>query len=207
MRIADRLRHQKRKITVNIARSLRSALVRIDILKHYGGLKCESCPEARLGTLTIDHIHGGGKQHRRECGRGTGFYSWLKNNNYPLGYRVLCSNCNVLAWLKQRTFSQTKAAVTCRNSRAKLKRSVMDRLGMKCKVCNNNNIDVLTVHHVNNNGKQQRDLLSKGMGGVEFYRAILKQPQLFVELECHCFSCNDAAYWRPVMMQNAVKKA
>src|SRR3989304_60385 len=114
LRIAERLRHQKRKATVNIARSLRSALVRIDILKHYGGLKCGSCPEARLGALTIDHIHGGGKQHRRECGQGTKFYGWLKNNAYPPGYRVLCSNCNVLAWLKQRKFSQTKAAITCR---------------------------------------------------------------------------------------------
>lgn len=202
MRIHNRLRHQNRKAEANVARSFRSGLLRLEVLKHYGGLRCELCSEARPTTLTIDHIGGGGKQHRRECGRGTHFYSWLKNNNYPSGYRVLCSNCNVLVWLKQRRIpSQNKAAIYCRNSRAKLKRLVMDQLGTKCKICSNSNFDLLTVHHKNNDGKQQRDLLSKGMGGAEFYRVILKRPELFSELECRCFSCNDAESWRGLTLE------
>jgi hypothetical protein len=43
--------------------------------------------------LAIDHIHGGGNRHRRECKIGK-MYPWLKHNGYPPGSQVLCFNCN-----------------------------------------------------------------------------------------------------------------
>jgi hypothetical protein len=43
--------------------------------------------------LGIDHINGGGTKHRKEI-KNFGIYKWLIDNNYPLGYRVLCHNCN-----------------------------------------------------------------------------------------------------------------
>jgi hypothetical protein len=43
--------------------------------------------------LTIDHINGGGSQHRKKIGHGH-FYLWLYNHGYPDGYQVLCMNCN-----------------------------------------------------------------------------------------------------------------
>lgn len=43
--------------------------------------------------LTFEHIGGGGGAHRRETGGG-GFISWLRKNNYPPGFEVLCMNCN-----------------------------------------------------------------------------------------------------------------
>lgn len=63
---------------------------------NYGGLVCACCGEKRIEFLCIDHINGGGEKHRREIGKGGGgpFYNWLRKNNYPAGYRVLCSNCN-----------------------------------------------------------------------------------------------------------------
>jgi hypothetical protein len=65
----------------------------------YGGphCSCPGCPEQSsvLDFLTIDHIDGGGNRHRREIGHGgVSIYRWLKNNGYPVGYRVLCYNCN-----------------------------------------------------------------------------------------------------------------
>lgn len=67
--------------------------LRIEVLKHYsnGLMICDCCPENRYEFLTIDHIKGGGTKHRKIV---KNMYRWLKKNNYPDGYRVLCMNCN-----------------------------------------------------------------------------------------------------------------
>jgi len=67
--------------------------VRGECLAVYGG-KCACCGELRVEFLTIDHINGQGHQHRLRVGIGNHFYEWLKRNNFPSGYRVLCYNCN-----------------------------------------------------------------------------------------------------------------
>jgi hypothetical protein len=56
------------------------------------GLVCACCDEPRLEFLTIDHVKGGGRKHRAEI--GSQFYRWLRDNNYPKGFRTLCYNCN-----------------------------------------------------------------------------------------------------------------
>jgi hypothetical protein len=38
-------------------------------------------------------IGGGGNKHRKSI-KNRNFYLWLKQNDYPSGYRVLCMNCN-----------------------------------------------------------------------------------------------------------------
>lgn len=52
-----------------------------------------------IDCLEIDHINGNGNKERKEVtGHLTGgesFYLWLKRNNYPKGYQVLCANCNL----------------------------------------------------------------------------------------------------------------
>ena len=79
------------------------------VLDHYSALRgqknpdgsliktpcCGCCQENDLNKLCIDHIQGGGKQHRRELGVGSnGFYLWLRKQGYPEGYQTLCLNCN-----------------------------------------------------------------------------------------------------------------
>lgn len=45
--------------------------------------------------MTIDHMNGGGNRHRREINiSGMSFYRWLKQNNYPAEFQVMCFNCN-----------------------------------------------------------------------------------------------------------------
>lgn len=61
------------------------------VLAHYGG-KCVCCNEERYEFLTIDHINGGGRKHRREVGEH--ICRWLEKNGFPEGFRVLCYNCN-----------------------------------------------------------------------------------------------------------------
>jgi hypothetical protein len=76
--------------------------MKLIVLDHYSGgsMRCACCGVEYIEFLTIDHINGGGAKHRRLLGSGslsTGgghFYSWLKRNGYPNGYRVLCQNCN-----------------------------------------------------------------------------------------------------------------
>ena len=60
------------------------------------GYVCACCGEARPLFLNIDHIDGTGSVHREQFkGSGTGFFGWLKANNYPKdNFQLLCSNCN-----------------------------------------------------------------------------------------------------------------
>lgn len=61
------------------------------VLNHYGRT-CFCCSEHRLEFLTVDHISGGGNQHKKE--RKTDIYIWLVLNKFPEGYRTACFNCN-----------------------------------------------------------------------------------------------------------------
>ncbi len=59
----------------------------------YGG-KCVCCGEKNFEFLTIDHIKGGGRNHRKSI-KNNNIYLHLKKTGYPKdGYRLLCSNCN-----------------------------------------------------------------------------------------------------------------
>jgi hypothetical protein len=67
--------------------------LRLSVLSAYGG-RCACCLEDKYEFLAIDHINGGGSKHRQSEAK-TGLYQWLKNNNYPEGFQVLCHNCNM----------------------------------------------------------------------------------------------------------------
>lgn len=93
---------QKRcNICNNEMRKQQRAQLRLDALKHYsnGALKCDCCPESHIEFLCLDHINGGGTEHRRQLGggmkNGSGIFQWVKKHNYPEGLRVLCHCCNM----------------------------------------------------------------------------------------------------------------
>ena len=73
--------------------------LRFEILAYYsnGDPKCACCGENTYEFLTIDHINNNGAEQRRniKCGSGWKFYEWLRRNNFPEGYQVLCFNCNL----------------------------------------------------------------------------------------------------------------
>jgi hypothetical protein len=72
--------------------------LKTDVLSHYsnGKPRCACCGEENAAFLTLDHINGGGNQHRRNLGvrTGTQTYLWIKRNAYPIGFQVFCFNCN-----------------------------------------------------------------------------------------------------------------
>lgn len=104
-RINKRLREYRRE---NKERTLKQATesrkrwkkkLKKDVFDYYGG-KCVCCGEDKIEFLTIDHINGGGAEHRkRVTGKRVGgivFYLWLRKNKYPNDppLQLLCWNCN-----------------------------------------------------------------------------------------------------------------
>lgn len=88
-----RTEHQEERRA--LGRKIRQQL-RQEALIYYGGNppKCACCGEIIIEFLTIDHIGGGGHKHSQKIGGSGNLYRWLKKNDYPLGFRVLCYNCN-----------------------------------------------------------------------------------------------------------------
>lgn len=72
----------------------RIPLVKAEIFANLGG-QCANCGITDQRVLTIDHRFGGGGAHRRG-GNGLNYYvRILKNLD---GFRLLCHNCNWLAY-------------------------------------------------------------------------------------------------------------
>lgn len=91
-RIANRERIRERNKTLNRQRKM-------IVLSHYGGTppSCACCGERGVDFLTLDHVHGRGKAHRRELGRtGNALYQYLVSHDFPtdVEFQVLCFNCN-----------------------------------------------------------------------------------------------------------------
>src|ERR1700690_352388 len=85
IRHADRLAQQSKE---------RAHKLKRDVLAAYGGehCVCVDCTVTEFEFLSIDHIDGGGHQHRKLI--RDNIYRWLKKKGYPSGFRVLCMNCN-----------------------------------------------------------------------------------------------------------------
>lgn len=84
----------RRRISIRTNRNLK-----LQVLSHYskGKPTCVMCGIDDLDVLCLDHINGGGEAHRRTIphdGNGLHLYWWIKNNNFPNGFQVLCLNCN-----------------------------------------------------------------------------------------------------------------
>lgn len=68
--------------------------IKLEVFNHYsnGEMCCACCGEKHIEFLSIDHINGGGEEHRKK--KGSYLYMSLKAEGFPTGYRVLCHNCN-----------------------------------------------------------------------------------------------------------------
>lgn len=80
------------------------AALKSKVLDAYGGPVCNGCSETEVAVLQIDHISGDGNVHAAKIGKDgdiksgrARMYKWLRDNGFPPGFRVLCSNCNIRA--------------------------------------------------------------------------------------------------------------
>jgi len=72
--------------------------LKYEVFSYYskGKPKCACCGENKsLDFLCMDHINGRKKGNGKIDGRrGSSLYSYLRREDYPNGYQVLCWNCN-----------------------------------------------------------------------------------------------------------------
>lgn len=67
--------------------------LKAEVYSHYGD-RCACCGEANPMFLTLDHVNGGGYQHRKTVGGGLGMLLDIRKRGFPPEFQVLCFNCN-----------------------------------------------------------------------------------------------------------------
>ena len=83
-----------------------NARIKLECLSWYSKFESPVCnhPDCLvcdIDMLTIDHVNGGGMDHRRLIGART-IYRWLIKNGFPEGFQVLCMNHNFKKGLEER---------------------------------------------------------------------------------------------------------
>lgn len=82
------------------------------LLAHYGKDGTAMCCWPGCGIidpdmLTLDHIHGGGTKHRKQCGAGNKFLNWIVRSKFPAIFQTLCWNHQ---WKKRLAMQQSDLA-------------------------------------------------------------------------------------------------
>lgn len=70
-----------------------------EALAAYGGPSCVGCGETDDCVLSLDHVDQQGGVHRKTVSAAKNLYSHLRRLKYPVGYRVLCLNCQRRAYV------------------------------------------------------------------------------------------------------------
>jgi hypothetical protein len=90
------IRYAKYKSLINEKRNTQQRNLHQIALMYYSNgtmrCACTNCPETNSNFLTIDHINNDGYEHRKLA--GPNIAQWLRRNDYPEGFQVLCMNCN-----------------------------------------------------------------------------------------------------------------
>ncbi len=90
--------------------------IKLQMIEAYGN-KCACCSETRIPFLTLDHIGGGGSEHRKRCSPGAGIYRDVKRQGWPKDkYRLLCMNCNFATRAGRTCPHQTEKVLTMENN-------------------------------------------------------------------------------------------
>lgn len=97
-----------------LARGVQQRL-RAKVFDHYGW-RCACCGSTE--NLSIDHVFGGGNQHRSEMfgdpGNSQALFRWLVRNDFPAGFQTLCWPCNRSKGAGERCRIEHQEALTCR---------------------------------------------------------------------------------------------
>lgn len=163
-----------------------------DVISGYGG-KCVCCNESNLYFLSIDHINNNGSKHRKEFGRTTKLYYWLKKNNYPReDYQLLCFNCNLSKGffgychtVPEVILGQNLPYYTRR--RYKIKKEVLIVYGNKCACCEESKENFLCIDHIDGDGNTHR----KELGGFNIYQWLRANNYPKDKYQLLCWNCNE----------------
>ena len=109
------------------------------------------------------------------------YYKRAKSRGHgPRSQCIACVSKHEAAY-RERNREVIKQRANQRNRR--LKQQVIALYGGICECCGIDELDFLTIDHVNNDGKQER--------GAYFYGSLVKQPRRS-DLRVLCWNCNSA---------------
>lgn len=128
------------------------------------GNECACCSEERIDCLSIHHIGNGRPEGKKK--HGINLYSWLRANDFPKGFKVLCLNCNISLGFYGYCPHQGRPEITfTKNTRyyRKLKTTAIQAYGGKCVNCGEKNLEFLQIDHIHGNGNKHRRSIAKSI--------------------------------------------
>ena len=183
-----------------------------DIIDGYGG-KCACCDETRREYLSIDHKNGSGRKYTREMGSwGTQFYRWLRRNNYPEGFQVLCFNCNygkrdygICPHDKQafKEVFESRGSSASAKLQWKLRLNVIEGYGGKCELCGESNPHFLTIDHIDGEGAKERKILGSWQ---VLYKKLRDENYPKDNYRLLCYNCNCALGFNRITEEELIRK-
>jgi len=187
--------------------------LRDEVINRYGG-KCVCCGETRKEYLTIDHKNGNGRKQKREIGARTSqeFYRWLKQNNYPEGFQVLCFNCNCgkgnyNACPHKEIFEKEFEAKLEESRYARytwnLRMNVIEGYGGKCELCGEDNPHFLTIDHIYGGGFEEKKKLGNSYA---LCRKLRDNNYPKDNYRLLCWNCNCALGLNRITEEDIIKK-
>lgn len=155
-------------------------------------IECAICGENTLNFLTLDHIKGRKKHQHSTMFSAAKLWYYLKKNDFPPGYQILCWNCNVIKYRKNvGASSKNPKAVWTRQKRLNTKMEVFSHYSkgkICCACCGFNDINPLGIDH-----KDGRKIYghSKTLTSYRLHNELKKKnfPSGFQIL---CYNCNGA---------------
>lgn len=159
--------------------------IRKAVLEALGG-SCVRCGERIPKFLNVDHVHDGGREHRKQIRTGSAqkVHQEILSGKFPGKYQLLCWNCNHLKFLESspRTCNQY-----VERYKEKARKEAFAKFGRSCFCCGSNDERILSLDHVGGGGSQQRKTLKKT--GASFYRWAIKNMDS-CEIRVACLNCN-----------------
>jgi len=202
-----RYKNNKENYLLNYKKSYKN--LKKEVFDYYGG-RCENCLSDDKDVISLDHIDGNGRKHRKEVLKtdsGTGFYKWVFKNK-PNNIRILCYNCNCAHSMKKIELKENnifnnlckycgssdnlkfRICNICKNILKKnlqidLKKEAYTRYGGKCFHCLVDNEEYLTIDHIDNLGAAHRKII-----GPNIYIWLKRQNYPIDNFQILCYNCN-----------------
>ena len=169
--------------------------LKIEVMTHYGGGRCQCCSEKIIHFLSIDHINENGAEHRKEIGNRTGisFYSWLKTNNFPRRYQTMCHNCNTGKHINNGMCPHKKIIHQYSTEGWRSKKKILNIYGNSCRCCSETEPRFLTIDHINGGGYEHRRKLEISGSGHNF-RVWLIRNNFPPGYQTLCQNCNQGKH-------------